>query len=378
MKLFFLLAFYLLLNTKTLAQSTPFGEIEYIPKEFKVWHTLIPANGRLYSFPYSTDIPITIYQGTNRTYLTNNSGGVIRFGGVFKNGPLIISDPKSTLTWFNEKRFSSVNLPESVLDAVITDSEISLLLYDQYRKNLTVATSQDLLFFRRFALPFLSTGKLDEVNHFKLDGWFFFTVENLGRREIHRSRDLISFEKLPTSITNAVEIFSFNNRHIMVDSNGLTSVVGDDFSSSNDLGIYADKDSFITTENMIFCSNLQRKVVHYSRDATNWSSIYLKDIHVIDSQQKPLAINDNYLFMAGDVDRFYKVGPILSPTGLNVKSELVHAVKISGSVGQQVEILASDEVDGEYKPLQVIILPSIEYIYNDNRLNKSRQYYKVR
>jgi hypothetical protein len=82
--------------------------------------------------------------------------------------------------------------------------------------------------------------------------------------------------------------------------------------------------------------------------------------------------------MAGDVDRFYKVGPILSPTGLNVKSELVHAVKISGSVGQQVEILASDEVDGEYKPLQVIILPSIEYIYNDNRLNKSRQYYKVR
>jgi hypothetical protein len=378
MKLLFLLLFYFIFNLTTQAQSTPFGEIEFIPKDFKVWHTLIPANGRLYFFPYSTDIPITIYQGTNKTYITNNPGGIIRFGGVFKNGPLIISDPKSTLTWFKEKQFLSVSLPESILDAVITDSEVSLLLYDQNRKTPTIATSLDMLFFRRFALPFSSTGKLGEINHFKLDNWFYFTVENLGRREIYRSRDLISFDKLPTSITNAVEIFTFNKRYIMVDSNGFLSTVGDDFLSSNHLGIYADKDSFITTDNLIFCSDLQRKVVHYSRDATNWASIHLKDIHILNSQQKPLAISGNYLFTAGEVDSFYKVGPILSPDGLNIKSELVHAVKIRGSVGQQVEILASDEVDGEYTPLQVITLTSTEYIYNDNRLNKPKQYYKFK
>jgi hypothetical protein len=91
-----------------------------------------------------------------------------------------------------------------------------------------------------------------------------------------------------------------------------------------------------------------------------------------------LAISGNYLFTAGEVDSFYKVGPILSPDGLNIKSELVHAVKIRGSVGQQVEILASDEVDGEYTPLQVITLTSTEYIYNDNRLNKPKQYYKFK
>jgi len=49
-----------------------------------------------------------------------------------------------------------------------------------------------------------------------------------------------------------------------------------------------------------------------------------------------------------------------------------------GNVGQQVEILASDELNGEYKPLTYFTLPSTEYIYNDNRTNKVKQYYKVR
>jgi hypothetical protein len=91
-----------------------------------------------------------------------------------------------------------------------------------------------------------------------------------------------------------------------------------------------------------------------------------------------MVIFDNHLLFSGDRFDVYKIGPITSSKPLSVESELIHAIKITGNIGQQVEILASDELNGEYKPLIYFTLPSTEYIYNDNRTNKLKQYYKVK
>jgi len=72
-------------------------------------------------------------------------------------------------------------------------------------------------------------------------------------------------------------------------------------------------------------------------------------------------------FLVGDKFDVYKIGPIISSKPLSVESELIHAVKITGNIGQQVEIFFSDQLNGEYNPLTYITLPSTELIYNDNR-----------
>jgi hypothetical protein len=77
-------------------------------------------------------------------------------------------------------------------------------------------------------------------------------------------------------------------------------------------------------------------------------------------------------------DYVLQLGPFFPSEQLQVQSELIHAVKITGNIGQQVEILASDELNGEYNSLTYFTLPSTEFIYNDNRINKAKQYYKVK
>jgi hypothetical protein len=149
-------------------------------------------------------------------------------------------------------------------------------------------------------------------------------------------------------------------------------------SQSNKIGFAAVNDyNFIAGSDLVFiCYNNQ---VYFSYDGKNWSSFNVENINSFQRGfLKSIVFHDKHIFLVGDQYDVYKIGPIISSKGLSVESELIHAVKITGNIGQQVEISASDELNGEYKPLTYFTLPSTEYIYNDNRTNKAKQYYKVR
>jgi len=125
---------------------------------------------------------------------------------------------------------------------------------------------------------------------------------------------------------------------------------------------------------MLFAVSPNKQNLLYSNDGLNWASFSINlDRGII----KPLAALNKNLVMTGN-DYVLQLGPFFSSEQLQVQSELVHSIKITGNIGQQVEILSSDELNGEYKPLTYFTLPSTEYIYNDNRTNKAKQYYKVR
>ncbi len=143
-------------------------------------------------------------------------------------------------------------------------------------------------------------------------------------------------------------------------------------SQSNAIGFQSSYDyNFIAGSDLVFIGN--RNNVYFSYDWDNWSFF---SVYNINSNGRPylksINFHDKHIFLVGEKFDVYKIRPIISLKPLSVESELIHAVKITGNIGQQVKIFSSDQLNGEYNPLTYITLPSTELIYNDNRKNKPK------
>ena len=368
------------------SQTTPFGEVVEIRKRNIGWTTGADIVGVV---AYRTNILcIPIQPGTSTDFgfvrddkivysgLNLQVGLQLSYVGLFKNNPIIIFGGNTISFCPNENNWFSTKISEQIVDVEIDDESVCFLAKNPVDNSLQLIRSQNLKYFERFKTDLIDTNLICSAKMFKIDREFFISTGLLSR-QIIKTTNFKDFQPVKTGLTNIQDAFQFKNAILYTINDSQTFVSDKSLSNSTPLGVYSNNNSFVVINENLFSFSYAYSLINYTLDGFNWSSFK------VGSQWRNVELNQvcangNYLYLAGDRDNIYKIGPISSPEPLQAQSELIHAIKIKGNIGQQVEILASDELNGEYKPLTYFTLPSTEFIYNDNRTNKAKQYYKVR
>lgn len=364
-------------NTILNSQDVPFGQLTKIRKLQQNTY-----GEPLGLFSYKTNVLVLQMRGGNALEYTD---GIFSPSSTFPNTrvqfadsidgiPFIVNENKIIFN-NNKQQWSQVSLVEYISDYEVLSGTAYFTGKNPVDNYDYIIRTKDFVIFERLKIKFISdsTPRL-----FKLNNSLFLSGQNRLSFDIYRVDDFTSFTKIESKLTNILDAIQFKNKLIFINNNGMGIQSSDlDFSNVKSLGfnvpyIY----NFKSTSDMVFA--YYEGKIFYSQNGDSWQSFSVQPNGVESGFPNQMVIFDNHLLFSGDKYDVYKIGPIMSSKPLSVESELIHAIKVTGNVGQQVEILASDDVNGEYKPLTYFTLPSTEYIYNDNRTNKARQYYKVR
>ena len=373
----YLFAVLLFTHLIGLSQSTPFGEVKPIPMPpgyaygnqimltaFKTNLLVADALGNIWIYKSET------FDQVRKTPVT----GRVAYKGLLKETPFFVSTGGDIIYLNSENKWITVNIQESVYS--VSCSENSLVIIGlKSDRSFNIIETKDFIFFKRYQNNFVDSGLFgfDTLNAFHINNILHLKYKTKDKMIFLKTTDFLSFEEINTPIIE----FNFgcmDNGRVFFTSNGILFTADPELKKPLSLGVSVDANSFVKISNMLFAVSPNKQNLLYSNDGLNWASFSINlDRGII----KPLAALNKNLVMTGN-DYVLQLGPFFSSEQLQVQSELVHSIKITGNIGQQVEILSSDELNGEYKPLTYFTLPSTEYIYNDNRTNKAKQYYKVR
>jgi hypothetical protein len=367
----------LLSNAVTNSQDVPFGQLTRIRK----------LQQNTYGDPlglvtYGTNVFVIPMRGgaalelSDDIFMPSQNFPVTRvqFADNINGVPFIVDGNQ---IYFNNKKpnWSRVSLVEYITDYQILLGSVYFTGKNPVDNYDYIIKTKDFVSFERLKIKAISdsTPRL-----FKINNDLIISSQNRLVFDLYKVKDFNAFEKIESKGTNIIDAVQFKDRLISINFNGMGIYSSDlDFANQKPLGfnipyIY----NFLCGSDMIFAYYDGK--IFYSNNGDNWQSFIVQPNGVESGFPNQMVIFDNHLLFSGDRFDVYKIGPITSSKPLSVESELIHAVKITGNIGQQVEILASDELNGEYKPLTYFTLPSTEFIYNDNRTNKTKQYYKVR
>lgn len=373
----YIFAVLLFTHLTGLSQSTPFGEVKPIPMPpgyaygnqimltaFKTNLLVADALGNIWIYKNE------IFEQVRKTPVT----GKVAYKGQLKETPFFISTG-GDITYLNaENRWITVNIQEAVYS--VSCSENSLVIIGlKPDKNFNIIETKDFIFFKRYQNNFVDSGLFgfDTLNAFHINNILHLKYKTKDKTIFLKTSDFSSFEEINTPIID----FNFacvENGRVFFTSKGDLFIVDTELKKPLPIGISVDANSFVKVSNILFSVSPGKQNLNYSNDGINWASF---NINLERGIVTPLTVLNKKLILTG-YDYILQLGPFSSNQPLQVESELIHAIKITGNIGQPVEISASDELNGEYKPLTYLTLPSTEYIYNDNRTNKAKQYYKIR
>ena len=365
-------------NLISYSQEVPFGNVTRLRKiqETPVWSSIISYKTNLLIIPYNSGSEVLELSGETFSKSFISNFGLIQIADTLNGNPFIVSDDKVISFKTDNQPWKKVSLVEYINDYQILKDKVYFIGYNYTEKQNYIIRTSDFVIFERLKLPFFS----DSIPRvFKIDGNIYVSSQNRLVHDIYKLIDFKSFIKITTELNDIVDGIQFKDKFIYRSSDGAMVFSTDLFlTQSKPMGFAAPFDyNFIAGSDLVFIGFDNK--LFFSYDGDNWSSFNVGNINANSRGfLKSITFHDNHIFLVGDKYDVYKIGPITSSKPLSVESELIHAIKITGNVGQQVEILASDELNGEYKPLTYFTLPSTEYIYNDNRTNKAKQYYKVR
>ena len=380
---------FLSLTISVLCQTTPFGEITKIAntQQTKVWATILSYRTNLLFAAYSDGWDSLSYSNgefVKTTEVKPPANNTLSYSGTFKNSPFLIYNYKTIMFSPNPNQWVTLVNPEMIVDFETEENKITFLSVNESDNTFTIITTNDLKFYTRYKTPFKTFSfnqnyGLDENKLFKVAGKYYLSFLKEDSRVLYETLDFINYEKVEGAAANIWDAFEINNTILYIDSpnSRQTFLTDRTFKTSKPIGIQSDNYSFKFFNGIAFSTSRFARKINYSLDGINWSSFPVKSVYT-HKEINSLCFFQNHLFFVGDGDYIYKIGPISSPEPLQAHSELVHSIKITGNIGQQIEILSSDELNGEYEPLTYFTLPATEYIYNDNRTNKAKQYYKVR
>lgn len=360
------------------SQDIPFGNVTRLRKiqESPVWSSIISYKTNLIIIPYNSGSEVLELSGETFSKSFISNFGLIQIADTLNGNPFIVSDDKVVSFKVDNQPWKKISLVETINDYQILKDKVYFIGYNYTEKQNYIIRTSDFVIFERLKIPFFSDS-LPRV--FKIDDAIYVSSQNRIAYDIYKLIEFGSFLKINTKLTNIIDGVQFKNRFIYRGSDG-SMIYSTDLalSDSKSIGFAAGSDyNFIAGSDLVFIGYGNK--VYFSYDGNNWSSFIVENINSNQREfLKSIVFHDKHIFLVGDKYDVYKIGPITSSKPLSVESELIHAIKITGNVGQQVEILASDDLNGEYKPLTYFTLPSTEYIFNDNRTNKAKQYYKVR
>jgi hypothetical protein len=365
-------------NLISYSQEVPFGNVSRLRKiqETPVSSSILSYKTNLLIIPYNSGNDVLELSGEKFVKSFKSNFGTISISDTLNDIPFILSDDKSLSFKIENQPWKKIVLIEYINDYQITKDKVYFIGYNQSELQRYLIRTSDFVIFERIKIPFFSDS---DPRIFRINESIYISSKNRLVYDIYKLNDFNSFTKVETKLNNIIDGIQFKDKFIYRSSDEqmicLTDLV---LGQSKSIGFAAVDDyNFIAGSDLVFiCYNNQ---VYYSYDGNNWSSFTVENINSFQRGfLKSIVFHDKHIFLVGDKFDVYKIGPIISSKGLSVESELIHAVKITGNIGQQVEILASDELNGEYKPLTYFTLPSTEFIYNDNRTNKAKQYYKVK
>jgi hypothetical protein len=359
-----------------LCQNTPFGDATPMQA------TPI-SNGELITLSvFRTNLVAADLRGNIWLYQNNsfkqerNKGvtGKIIFSGVLNENPFFVSDNGEILFLNSNSQWINVKIPESVYSVSCSSSSVIIAGRTSEGKFNLIET-KDFIFFKRFQNGFVDSGLfgLGTLKIFHINELLYLIYRTKDKITYLKTKDLVNFDEIKTSISD-FNFAYFDSNRVFYTSNDKLFITDTDLTASFPIGINVDEKSIVKVSNILFAVSPNKDLIHYSNDGTNWASFNISNTRGFN---KSLTVFNKKLIMAG-TDNLIQIGPFSISESLIVQSELIHAVKVTGNIGQQIEISASDELNGEYKPLTYFTLPSTEYIYNDNRTNKVKQYYKVR
>jgi len=366
------------LNLNSFSQEVPFGTVTKLRKiqESPVWASIISYKTNLLIIPYNSGSEVLELSGETFSKSFISNFGLIQITDTLNGNPFVVSDAKVISFKTDNQPWKKVSLVENLNDYQILKDKVYFIGYNYTEKQNYIIRTGDFVIFERLKFPFFS----DSIPRvFQIDGNLYISSQNRLVYDIYKLIDFKSFIKITTKLNDIVDGIQFKNKFIYHSSNGAMVFSTDLFlNQSKPMGFAAPFDyNFIAGSDLVFIGFDSK--LFFSYDGDNWSSVNVENINANSRGfMKSITFHDNHIFLVGDKYDVYKIGPITSSKPLSIESELIHAIKITGNIGQQVEILASDELNGEYKPLTFFTLPSTEYIYNDNRTNKVKQYYKVR
>ena len=363
-------------NTILNSQDAPFGQLTRIRK--------------LQQNIYGDPLGLVAYK-TNVLVLPMRGGDVLEFNGeIFVKSQAVqnvraqFADSlngfpfiayENQITFKTEKpQWNRVSLVEYLNDYQIISDMVYFTGKNPSDNYDYVIRTKDFVVFERLKINFVS----DSVPRiFKIKNKLFLSSQNRLKFDLYSVVDFKSFNKVDSKTTNILDAIEFKDKLVFTSGDGTGIYCSEvDFSTPKPAGFQANIYNFLSASDMLFAYSANK--IFYSSNASEWQSFYIESNSIDSFSPNQMVIFDNHLLFSGDRFDVYKIGPITSSKPLSVESELIHAIKITGNVGQQVEILASDDLNGEYTPLTYFTLPSTEYIYNDNRTNKVKQYYKVR
>jgi hypothetical protein len=388
-----IIVLYIVLAFQAYSQQTPLGKLEIVKKSNPVKSGVISFNGNLFLIPYNLTNFIQKYTGSNfvnhkKLNMPFQSNSATTKTIYSFNNFIIIVSGENTVSYSKDgDTWTSVLLKDNIASISGADffGDTAYFVGKSIdSKQIIVKKTRDFVFFDSVSIK---TFKDENIANFTvkfsiINGKFYFSYPGQRQRNIV-TEDFKTFE-YSESIVASADYYKYFNYIVMTPGWGPTSVIDSNLNEVKSMDIYFQPGSNLTTDDIGFglsmnnYSGNQIDGVHYTKDGLNWATFAIPQIEQMNFGTRQIDIFNNYLFVSGDGENVYKIGPIKSSKPLSVESELIHAVKITGNIGQQVEILASDDLNGEYKPLTYFTLPSTEFIYNDNRNSKSKQYYKVR
>lgn len=365
-------------NIFVYSQDIPFGNVTRLRKiqETPVWSSIISYKTNLLIIPYNNGSEVLELSGETFSKSFISNFGLVQIADTLNGNPFIVSDDKMISFKIENQPWKKISLIEYINDYQILQDKVYFVGYNYTEKQNYIIRTGDFIIFERLKIPFFSDS-LPRI--FKIDDVIYVSSQNRLAYDIYKLIEFNSFLRINAKITNVIDGVQFKNRFIYRGSDGSMIYSTDlTLSDSKSIGFAAGSDyNFLAGSDLVLIGYGNK--VYFSYDGNNWSSFIVENIN---SNQrdllKSIVFHDKHIFLVGDKYDVYKIGPIISSQPLSVESELIHAIKIKGNIGQQVEILASDELNGEYKPLTYFILPSTEFFFNDNRTNKVKQYYKVR
>ena len=365
-------------NLISYSQEVPFGNVTRLRKiqETPVYSSILSYKTNLLVIPYNSGPEVLELSGETFVKSFISNFGLINIADTLNDIPFILSDDRSLSFKIENQPWKKIFLIERINDYQITKDKVYFIGYNQSELQRYLIRTSDFVIFERIKIPFFSDS---DPRIFKINDAIYISSQNRLVYDIYKLNDFNSFAKVETKLNNIIDGIQFKNKFIYRSSDG-NMIYSTDLllSQSKSIGFPSPYDyNFIAGSDLVFLGF--GSSVCFSYDGDNWSSFTVENINSNGRPNlKSIVFHDKHIFLVGDKFDVYKIGPIVSSKGLSVESELIHAVKITGNIGQQVEISSSDELNGEYKPLTYFTLPSTEFIYNDNRTNKAKQYYKVK
>ena len=365
-------------NLISFSQEVPFGNVTRLRKiqENPVYSAMVSYKTNILLIPYESGMDVLESSGETFVKSFISNFGLINIADTLNDIPFILSEYRSLSFKIENQAWKKIFLIERINDYQIIKDKVYFIGYNQSELQRYLIRTSDFVIFERIKLSFFSDS---DPRIFKINDNIYISSQNRLVYDIYKLNDFNSFTKVETKLNNIIDGIQFKNKFIYRSSNE-NMIYSTDLilSQSKSLGFPSFYDyNFIAGSDLVFMGF--GPSVSFSYDGDNWSSFSVENINSNGRPNlKSIVFHDKHIFLVGDKFDVYKIGPIVSSKGLSVESELIHAVKITGNIGQQVEISASDELNGEYKPLTYFILPSTEFIYNDNRTNKAKQYYKVK